>query len=212
MMRFNLHTSETAPPASQELLRRVQNGLGFLPTLFAKLAESAVALAAYLDLRTHFEKCSLSPVEQQVVALAVSVENGSTFCTSAHSYAARHVAGLSEDCIDALRENRQLPDPRLQVLAQFTRDVVRERGRLDNGDLNVFLAAGYSMEQALEVIMGVALKTFTNYASHIVRPPLNAEFAAEYWVPAPAVKPLGESAEARANDDGDATIPNRRRH
>jgi len=201
MLRFNPHTLETAPAGSLELLRRVQNGFGFLPTLFAKLAESSVALAAYLDLRAHFERCSLSPIEQQVVALAVSVENGSTFCTSAHSYAARHLAGLSEECIDALRENRQLPDPRLEVLAQFTRDVVRERGRLDNGDLNVFLAAGYSMEQALDVVLGVALKTFTNYASHIVRPSLNEEFEAERWTPAPA-----------ANDADDATGRNRSQH
>ena len=184
MMRFNLHTSETAPPGSQELLRRVQAGFGFLPTLFAKLAESASALAAYLDLRTHFEKCALTPVEQQVVALAVCVDNESTFCTSAHSFTARHIAGMAEADIEALRDGRPLPDARLNVLAQFTREVVRQRGRVDDGDLNVFLAAGYTMEQVLDVIMGVALKTFTNYASHVVRPPLNPEFAAEYWAPA----------------------------
>jgi len=201
MLRFNPHTLETAPAGSLELLRRVQNGFGFLPTLFAKLAESSNALAAYLDLRAHFERCSLSPIEQQVVALAVSVENGSTFCTSAHSYAARHVAGLSEDCISALRENRQLPDMKLNVLAEFTREVVRQGGRLDTGDLNVFLAGGFTMEQALDVVLGVALKTFTNYASHIVRPSLNEEFEPERWTPPPA-----------ANDDGDVTGRNRPRH
>ena len=184
MLRFNLHTSETAPPGSQELLRRLQHGFGFLPTLFAKLAESAGALAAYLDLRTHFEKSSLSPIEQQVVALAVCVENASPWCTSAHSYAARHVAGMAAADIEALREGKPLRDPKLNVLAQFTREVVRERGRVDDGDMTVFLAAGYTMEQMLDVIMGVALKTFTNYASHLVRPPLNPEFAAEYWTPA----------------------------
>jgi AhpD family alkylhydroperoxidase len=209
-MRFHLHTSYTAPPGSQELLRRLQAGFGFLPTLFAKLAESAAALAAYLDLRTHFEKCSLSPIEQQVVALATSVENGSTFCTSAHSYAARHLAGMSEETIDALRESRKLPDPKLDVLAEFTRDVVRQRGRVDDGDQNVFLAAGYTMEQMLEVIMGVALKTFTNYTSHVVQPPLNPEFAAEFWTPAQAAPPLGEAS--RAGNDEDVTARNRARH
>ena len=212
MMRFYLHTSDTAPAGSQELLRRVQSGFGFLPTLFAKLAESATALAAYLDLRTHFEQSSLGPVEQQVVALAVSVENGSTFCTSAHSFTARHIAGMSEECIDALREGRKLPDPRLDVLAEFTREVVQKRGRIDKGDLNVFLVAGYTMEQALDVVMGVALKTFTNYASHVVKPPLNEEFESERWTPAPAVRPLAEAADVGAGDEGDSTIPNRRRH
>ena len=46
MLRFFLHTSETAPPGSQDLLRRLRNGFGFVPSLFAKLAESALA---YLD-------------------------------------------------------------------------------------------------------------------------------------------------------------------
>jgi len=206
MLRFFLHTSETAPPASQDLLRRLQNGFGFVPALFAKLAESATALAAYMDLRTQFERGSLSPVEQQVVALAVSVENGSTWCTSAHSYAARHVAGMPEECIAALRDGRTLPDPRLNVLAQFARDVVRERGRVGRGDLNVVLAAGYTMEQVLDVVMGVALKTFTNYASHIVRPPLDPEFAAEQW------SPPGGEPEAISDEDEEQTLRNRRWH
>lgn len=206
MLRFFLHTSETAPSASQELLRRLQNSFGFLPALFAKLAESATALAAYMNLRTQFEKSSLSPIEQQVVALAVSVENGSTFCTSAHSYAARHLTGMPEEVIAALRDGRALPDPKLNVLAELARDIVRERGRLGRGDLNVVLAAGYSMEQVLDVLLGVALKTFTNYASHIVRPPLNAEFAAEQWTP-----PGGEP-EAISDEDEEQTQRNRRWH
>jgi uncharacterized peroxidase-related enzyme len=206
MLRFFLHTSETAPSASQELLRRLQNSFGFVPALFAKLAESATALASYMDLRTQFEKSSLSPVEQQVVALAVSVENGSTFCTSAHSYAARHLTGMPEEVIAALRDGRALPDPKLNVLAGFTRDIVRERGRLGRGDLNVVLAAGYTMEQVLDVVLGVALKTFTNYASHIVRPPLNAEFAAEQWTP-----PDGEPEEI-SDPDEEQTLRNRRWH
>jgi alkylhydroperoxidase family enzyme len=206
MLRFSLHTLESAPPAAQELLRRVQNGFGFLPTLFAKLAESATALAAYLDLRSHFERSSLSPVEQQVVALATCVENESTFCTSAHSFAARQVAGMPQQDIDALREGGELPDPKLNVLADFTREVVRQRGQVDDGDINVFLAAGYSREQMLDVVMGVALKTFTNYASHIVRPPLNAEFAAEQWTP-----PGGEP-EPISDPDEEQTLRNRRWH
>ena len=206
MLRFFLHTSETAPSASQDLLRRLQNSFGFVPSLFAKLAESATALAAYMDLRNKFENSSLSPVEQQVVALAVSVENGSTFCTSAHSYAARHLTAMPEEVIAALRDGRELPDPRLNVLAEFARDIVRERGRVGRGDLNVVLAAGYTMEQVLDVLLGVALKTFTNYASHIVRPPLNAEFAAEQWTP-----PGGEPEEI-SDPDEEQTQRNRRWH
>ena len=179
MLRFELHTAENAPQGSQELLRRVQSGFGFLPALFAGLAGSAAALEAYLELHNRFEHCSLSPIEQHVVALAASVENGSKFCSSADAYTARHFAGMPAGSLAALLDGRRLPDPKLDVLAEFTRYVVRQRGRVDAGDLNVMLAAGYGMEQVLDVVMGVALTTFANYTAHLVRPPLNAELVAD---------------------------------
>lgn len=212
MLRFPLHTTDTVSPASAGLLRRIAQSLGFLPNLFAKIAESEVALAAYLDLRAHFERSSLGPLEQQVVCLAASVENDSVFCVSAHSASAR-LAGMDEETLAALRDNRELPDPRLAVLADFTRTVVRQRGAVDDGDLNILFAAGFTRSQALDVILGVALKTFSNYASQLVQAPLNAEIFPERWNgPAPAPVALHPAIRQLAARDPDLTTPNQRRN
>jgi hypothetical protein len=45
----------------------------------------------------------------------------------------------------------------------------------------IFLAAGYDKRQALEVLVGVTMKTLSNYANHLTDTPLNEQFAAEAW-------------------------------
>jgi hypothetical protein len=46
-----------------------------------------------------------------------------------------------------------------------------------------FLAAGYQPHHALEVLVGVALKTLSNYTNHLSKPPLDAAFAGRAWKP-----------------------------
>lgn len=80
---------------------------------------------------------------------------------------------------------RPLPepqDPKLAALAEFTRAVVNERGWIrEHPAYRAFLDAGYKPEQALEVILGVAQKTLSNYANHLLQTPLDAAFEGERW-------------------------------
>jgi alkylhydroperoxidase family enzyme len=180
MLKFGLHTAKTAPQGSKEYLRRAESSFGFLPSLFAGLAASSAALGGYAELRARFGRSSLNAVEQEVVALATAVAHGSNVSASTHAYTARHFTAIPRACLYALLEGRKLPDPRLNVLADFARDVVRQRGRMDRGDLHVMLAAGYGLEQMLDVVMGVVLVTFESYISHMVQPPLNVELSGEH--------------------------------
>jgi hypothetical protein len=43
------------------------------------------------------------------------------------------------------------------------------------------VAAGYPREQALGVLIGVAMKTIANFGNHLMRTPLDAQFAAQRW-------------------------------
>jgi len=47
--------------------------------------------------------------------------------------------------------------------------------------LQAFAAAAYSRQNVLEVILGVALKTISNYTNHIAGTPLDEAFQAEEW-------------------------------
>ena len=44
-----------------------------------------------------------------------------------------------------------------------------------------FLNAGYTRTQVLEVVLGVGVKTLSNYTNHIADTPLDAAFAKAAW-------------------------------
>jgi hypothetical protein len=60
--------------------------------------------------------------------------------------------------------------------------MIEERGRLDDQDIDRFIAAGFGKDHALEVIAIVAASTITNYAGSIAKTPLEAPFRAHAWV------------------------------
>ncbi|MFN7943094.1 MAG: carboxymuconolactone decarboxylase family protein [Thermoanaerobaculia bacterium] len=189
MSRFAVHTPETAPEASRFALAGAQSKFGFVPNLIGMLADSPAAVGGYLGIGEQFDRSSFTPAERQVVLLAVSFENGCDYCMAAHTV----VAGMSKVpalAIEALRTGEPLPDPRLEALARFTRTVVRERGRVLEPDLAAFLAAGFTHAQVLEVVLGVAMKTLSNYANHLARTPLDPAFASARWEPA-QLEPVG---------------------
>ena len=70
-MKFQVHTTESAPDASRATLDSTVKKYGFLPNLFGVLAESPTAVQAYAAINKALEQSALSPVEQQVVTLTV---------------------------------------------------------------------------------------------------------------------------------------------
>ena len=180
MSIFSIHSEHTAPEASQAILEGAKAKYGFLPNLLGGLASSPAALEAYVTLSDIFDKSSLTPAERQVVILAISAENGCEYCVAAHSTIAAMIK-VPDDVIGALRDGRPIADGRLEALRNFTETVVRKRGWADEDDVQAFLAAGFGRAQVLDVVLGVAFKTLSNYANHLIRTPVDAAFAATEW-------------------------------
>jgi len=182
MSTFKLHTLASAPAESRPILDAALKDLGFIPNLYAHLAESPAALEAYKQLGALLEKSAFTPVEQQTILLAVSVENRCGYCVAAHSFIARNMVKADAAIISALRSGGSLPDAKLNTLATYVRAVVRERGWVTGSpELKAFFAAGYTQQHALEVVLGVAMKTLSNYANHLTDTPVDAAFASETW-------------------------------
>ena len=80
---------------------------------------------------------------------------------------------MPKEEIQNLREGRALADPKLNALHKFTKAVVRTRGSIAPADLEAFQAAGYSIQQSLEVILGVAIKVMSNYTNALAQTPLD---------------------------------------
>jgi uncharacterized peroxidase-related enzyme len=181
MSHFPQHTASTAPAAAKPLLEGAERKLGFVPNLYAHLAEAPAALEAYFNLSAQFDKTSLTPVERQIVLLAASVENRCEFCVAAHSMIAVKMVGAPTEVVAALRDATTIQDSRLQALADFTRAVVSSRGWVVGEPVEAFLASGFTPQQAIEVVLGVAMKTLSNYANHMTGTQTNHEFGEFAW-------------------------------
>ncbi len=180
MSKFTIHTLDSAPPASRPLLQHSLKAYGMIPNLHAIMAESPEHLEAYKQLHELFQHTSLSAAERNVVWLAINVEHGCHYCVPAHSWIAK-AQGLDEATLAALRENRPLPDARLETLRQFTLKLVRQRGNVSDADVETFLAAGFTERNVLDILVGLAQKVMSNYLNHLAETPVDAPFAAYAW-------------------------------
>ena len=192
MTHFTIHTQETAPAASKPLLERSLKAFGRVPGLYGVLAEAPKTLEAYQALAALFQETSLTTTEQHVVWLTINYENNCDYCVPAHTGLAK-LDAVPNDVIEALRNGTPINDPRLEALRTFTVRVVQKRGWATNDDVHAFLDAGYTQQQILEVILGVAHKVISNYTNHIARTPVDAVFKKFAWEKAAALADLVQS-------------------
>lgn len=185
MSQFPIHTVETAPVASRPFLQAAQSAFGMVPNLVGEFAESPAVIEGYLALAGAYQKSGLTPLEREVVLIAAAVENACHYCVAAHTTMTQGQK-LDQDVIRAVRAGGPINDARLEALRRFATRVVRERGWVSDAEVNALIAAGFTPANVLEVVLGVGLKTISNYINHIAETPVDAAFAANAFVPAKA--------------------------
>ena len=84
-----------------------------------------------------------------------------------------------------------MPDDRLQVLRRYVTAVIRTRGWPSTEHQAAFKTAGYTTQQMLEVLVGIAMKTLSNYVNHLADTPLDSQFAGFTWEPNSSVATNG---------------------
>ncbi|MGF1474713.1 MAG: carboxymuconolactone decarboxylase family protein [Geminicoccaceae bacterium] len=177
---FPLHDETTSPEASREALATTKRNFGMIPNLERVMATAPALLAAYSSAWNGFDTTSLSRIEQQVVYQTANFENDCTYCVPWHSYLAKQ-AQIKPGDVEALRTGAELSEPKLQALRVFTRQLIHNRGKIAHADLDAFFAAGYEPQQALEVVLGIAIKVMSNYTNAIAGTPLDREVAKLAW-------------------------------
>ncbi len=164
-----LHTPATvddAPEAARASLHAVAKSLGSVPNLFRVVANSPAALKGYLGLSGSFAGAALDAKTQERIALAVAEINGCSYCLSAHTYIARNVAKLDDAEITANR-NGASNDVKADAAVRFAAAVVRSRGHVSDADVAAVRAAGFAEPEIVEIVLAVALNTFTNYVNEV---------------------------------------------
>ena len=185
MTGFAIKTTETAPVESRDLLGAVEEGVGFVPNIYGVFAGVPSALKGLASLNEAFGESSFSPAEREIIALTTSVYNQCPYCVAGHSvFALRN--GVDAETVSLIRAGSVSDDPQFQVLGQITHHILEKNGAIGAAEMRRFLNAGFRATQILELLLGIAGKTMTNFAAKIARVPLDAEFADHAWAPVDA--------------------------
>ncbi len=172
---------KTAPDDAREVLAQGRTKYGFVPNLLGNMAHSPALLKAYVAVSALFDETSLTAAERQIVLLAASVENDCGYCVAAHTTIAS-MHKVPRDVVEAIRDRRQIADRRLEALRRFVEETVVTRGWPSEATRSRFFDAGYSESQALEVLLGIGMKTLSNYTNHLADTPLDPQFAPAAWL------------------------------
>ncbi|MEU1132691.1 carboxymuconolactone decarboxylase family protein [Streptomyces sp. NPDC005900] len=165
---FTDHTVETAPAESRPAMERVTQAFGRFPNAVARLAESPELLNNFLESSAAFERTTLEPVAREVVIMAVATRNDCHICVTMHTGKLREL-GAGTELITALREERELPDERLEAVRQFTLAVLATAGGVGDDELKAFLSHGHTERNALEVVLGIGTYTMSTLANRLTR-------------------------------------------
>ena len=191
MPNYPVHTIASAPEGSKPALEQLKKAFGVLPNLPAVIANSPKLINSLVGLFGQVHSPGLSEAENQIVLLTDAVTNSSTYAVAFHTALALQ-QGISSEETTAIRERRLPTDKRFAALSALAKGLIEKRGHLSEKELDSFIAAGFTKEQILEVIVIVAASTITNYTGTIANPPLEDPFRQHAW------RGLQERAETSA--------------
>jgi len=182
MPRLPVLTPENAPSKSIKMLKTTEENFGFVPNLIGVMATSPSLTEAYLSLAGIFSNSTLTPTEQQIVLLTVSHYHECDYCMAAHT-AIANMQKVDSSVVNSIRDDLPISDSKLNVLRNFTKLLIEKRGWVGDGDIQSFLDSGYNTNQMLDILVGVAQKTLSNYTNHIAKTPLDEAFTDMAWSP-----------------------------
>lgn len=165
MARLPVITHEKTDEATRKTYDAIASKFGMVPNIFKGMANSPVALNAYLKLDELIASGSFSPIEQDIVRMTVSEFNKCRYCISAHT------GGLLAKQVsreEVLKIRRKTPsDPKHAALIAFTLKVLETKGFVSDEDIAAFRKAGYTDAHTAEITVIIAQKTLSNYFNHI---------------------------------------------
>ncbi|MDQ9090239.1 carboxymuconolactone decarboxylase family protein [Pseudoalteromonas haloplanktis] len=161
MQRITTLTVNTTSGQAHTQLTNLKQAMGSEVNLFGALANSPAALQGFLNFKGSLDKGTLTKLQAEQLGLAIAGVNGCRYCASAHSFISEKL-GLSADEIKA-NLNATSTDSKTNALLGFAKNVIEQRGRVSQEQIQSVKDADFSDEQLVEVIAHIALNTFTNY-------------------------------------------------
>ena len=181
MIHFNQYDIKSAPEKSKQLLILAKKKFGKIPNLQAVMAESPQLLDGYQLLYDLGSKTSFTPIEIQVIYLAISYHNDCNYCIAAHSFQSEKRDKAPKHIVESLRQGTSLLDNKLNGLSLFAKEMLQSNGKVNDEDVVSFLEIGFTKKQVLEIVLLLTVKVLSNYTNHIAKPELDDAFASFKW-------------------------------
>lgn len=169
-------TRSQVSAANQILFDKLHRRVGFVPNLYAFLGRHDHALTDYINFKSR--TTVLTVMESEVVKLVTSQHHDSLYCLSAH---VSHMVftGLTEETVNAIRAKLSSGDERLDVLANFTRELLATNGAASEQALEQFIAAGFDHTHLADVILAIGETVISNFLFRMLRPEIDFPIADE---------------------------------
>jgi len=175
MKLLQLHSIKSAPDDSTPLLESSIENFGWIPNQTAYMAESNSLLSSYQFAHNQFSNCSLNEVEKTVVWLTVGVINKCSYTVEAHKWIGLNM-GVDEEIIECITKHpSNLPNKLLELYA-FTKTVAKAHGVIPFEKAKIFIEAGYTRQNMLDVILGVSQKTMSTLLNSIAGTEIDEQF------------------------------------
>ena len=107
----------------------------------------------------------------------MATRNRCHICLAMHT-ASLTALGADPGLIEALRNSESLPDERLDAVRVFALRVLDTAGDVGDRAMRDFLAAGYTTQNALEVVLGIGTYTMSTLANRLTGAPVDDQLAA----------------------------------
>jgi alkylhydroperoxidase family enzyme len=150
-MQLTIHTTDSAPAASKPILEGIAQDLGFVPNLAATIATSSTLLRGFDDLRRAVGGGELDATSREVAGVAVGVAVDNHYGVAFHS-TVLGLLGVDDAEIERMRDGLSPLDDRLAAAYELARQIVVNRGKVDDRAVANAQEAGYTQAEILEIV------------------------------------------------------------
>lgn len=179
---FTQFSSNIQQGESKAMLENILAKFGFIPNQDEVLAAAPATYKAYNQAFDLFlGKSSLGLLNGQIVIMTTSYENNSPYCMALHTWG-MEMTKVPKDIIDSLRDGIPIKDSKLEILRTVTCELINNKGNISKDTLNAFFKAGYTEQNLIDVIGGIATKTIANYANIVAQTPLDETMKVYKWI------------------------------
>jgi alkylhydroperoxidase family enzyme len=182
-MNLDILSTQNAPADSRPLLDGIAADVGFVPNFAAVAAGSPTLLAAFDGLRRAVADPTFNPVHREIVGVAVGVAVDNAYGVAFHSTVLARL-GVDEREIDAMRAGTEPTDPVHAAVYAFAREVVMQRGKVDDDVLHRASDAGLTDADVLQLVAECTFAGLVGTIDNLAgRVPLDEFLRPRQWKP-----------------------------